>query len=230
MAFEMNTFISYEGLPVNSGGAHSLRQKPVDLIYSDTLIFLQKFTNCSTPIEFDLTFYSSQDGTYRTLPTLWQLIKTLGIPSYNNWNLGRVRKHFFAWNLQHKDKGKAFQILDKFSNLQENQYGPIVLSFKWHFQFIDQLTKQVLEGQNKIPIIDSRYHNSQIYLRPGQKSTMSVWLTLPFSNLNDKNKDYIKSMTNLLPFKSSNKHWRLWRKSKNENWSQQIININAANL
>jgi hypothetical protein len=223
----MDRFISYEGLPINSGGSHSLGKKSVDKIYSDTLEFLHQFTNCSQPIESQLIFYSSQNGSYKTAPTLWQLVKSFGIPSCNIWNLAKIRQHFFTWKLQRGGIEMAFKCLHTFSNLPENQYGPIVLSLKWHFQFIDPLTKEVLEGQDKIPVVDSRQYNSQIHLRLGQKSTISAWLTLPFSELDDDSKKYIKSMTNQLPFYPSDKHWRLWKKSKKENWVPQVIDINA---
>lgn len=223
----MDRFISYEGLPINSGGSHSLGKKPVDKIYSDTLNFLEKFTNGCKPIESHLVFYSSQNGSYKTVPIIWQLVKSFGIPSYNNWNLGKNRQHFYTWKLQPGDTKKAFKLLHTFSNLPENEYGPIVLSFKWHFQFIDPLTKEVFEGQDEIPVIDSRQYNSQIYLRLSHKSTISAWLTLPFSELNDNSKKYIKLMTNHLPFNTSDKHWRLWKKSKKENWVSQAIDINA---
>lgn len=58
----MDTFISYEGLPANSGGAHSLGKKPVDIIYSETLRFLQTFTNGDEAKGIELTFYSSQNN------------------------------------------------------------------------------------------------------------------------------------------------------------------------
>jgi hypothetical protein len=224
----MDTFITYEGLPVNSGGAHSLGKMQVDNVYADTLTFLKKFASNDTPTKTDLIFYSSQNGSYKMLPNLWSIIKVFGIPTYNNWKLGNTRQHYFTWKLKFSDREKAFQILEKFSKLPANDFGPIVLSLCWHFSFIDPISKEILDGQDKIPIMDFRQHNSQLYLRLGQKSTISVWFAFPFQELNDKSRDYISSVSRALPFKPSDKHWRFWRRSKSDKWNPHILDINAS--
>jgi hypothetical protein len=224
----MDKFITYEGLPVNSGGSHSLGKKKVEIIYADTLRFLKTFTDTDIPTNIDLIFYSSQTGTYKTLPNIWKLIRIFGIPHYDSWKLRNIRQHFFTWKLKYSDCNKAFKVLDDLLKLPTNGYGPIVFSFYWKFNFVDPVSKKVLEGQDKIPVIDFRQHNSQLYLRLGQRSTISVWFAFPFQELNEKNREYISSVSTALPFKPSDKNWRLWRKSKTDNWNPQILDINAS--
>ncbi len=224
----MDTFISYEGLPVNSGGAHSLSKKPIDKIYFETVAFLQTFANCEDANETELTFYSSQNKSYKAVPILWSLTKIFGIPSHNSWDLGSVKQHFYAWKLKRSDTQKGFEILEKYRHLPQNQYGPIVLSFKWQFHFVEKNTKRALSGQDKLPIIDSRQQNSQIYLRLGQRPTISVWFAFPFTSLDENASNYISSLINHLPFKPSEKHWRIWRQSNHGNWRPEKLDINAS--
>lgn len=81
----------------------------------------------------------------------------------------------------------------------------------WRFKFISPQTGQVLSGHDDIPVVDERLHNSQIYLRFAQHVTVSLWLTLPFTDLNDDAVNYIKLLTDSLPFNISNNNWKLWK-------------------
>lgn len=97
--------------------------------------------------------------------------------------------------------------------------GPLVLSFEWRFLFTKD--GKVLPGQDDMPLLDDRLGNSmsRFYLRLGSKqSSASVWFVFPFEKLDEKNQSFIKTIVKDLPFKLSDKHWRLWRKSKNDNW------------
>ncbi len=221
----MDAFITYEGLPINHGGAHSLGNKPIQNIYSQIKKILQNFSNSNQATEIDLIFYSSQDGTYKTLPILWALAKEFGIPSYKKWDMVSYNQHLFNWRLSQKDIEKGLMIVDKFSHLPKNKFGPITLSLKWHFHFISQESKLELKGQNQLPIIDSRNHNSQLYVRFGQKSTISAWFAFPFETLDKNAYDYISRIVQDLPFKPSEKHWRIWQKSSKGNWTPKVVNI-----
>jgi len=224
----MDAFISYDGLPIKSGGAHSLGNKSIDKIYSEATAFIHTFTNSDNPKAINITFYTSQNRSYKTLPILWDLTKCLGIPSYNSWDLGTVKQRLFTWKLKISEIQKGFQILEKYMDLPDNPYGPVVLSMFWKFHFIDKGTKKVLPDQDKIPEIDFRQENSQLYLRLGQRSTVSVWFAFPFSSYDRYASDYINSLAEYLPFKLSKNHWRIWKLSKNGNWIPNKIEINTA--
>lgn len=217
----MDTFITYEGLPINSGGAHSLSKKPVEKIYLETMAFLKTFTDSDRPKEVGVTFYTSQNKSYKTLPILLSLTKRLGVPLHNSWDLGSVKQDFYTWRLKNNNIQSGFEILEKYKDLPSNPYGPVVLSLKWQFYFVDKDTKRVLPGQDKIPVLDIRQQNSQIYLRLSQKSTISVWFALPFSATEGYAQEYVNSLCSHLPFKPSEKHWKIWRKSKSGIWSPQ---------
>lgn len=78
----------------------------------------------------------------------------------------------------------------------------------------------------EIPILDFRMHNSQIYLRLSSiKSTASVWFAFPFDELTEDNLKYLDGIQKTLPFKFSKHSWRLWKRSKNDNWTPRKILI-----
>ena len=220
----MQAFLSYEGLPIKSGGGHSMGKKTPDEVYSNVKAFLASYTNAVLPEFFDLTFYSSQQKAYKTLPHLWRLVKIFGIPTWKWWNL-EVRQHLFNWKIRSAKLDAAFKQLETFSQLPENPFGPLVLSIKWQFYFTEPRTASILPGQQQLPLIDFRNQNSQLYMRLGKRSTISVWFAFPFEVIDDNCKHYLASVVKALPFKPSEKHWRLWKLSKNYNWIPKSINI-----
>jgi hypothetical protein len=79
---------------------------------------------------------------------------------------------------------------------------------------------------DQIPVIDFRLQNSRIYLRLQQRSTISIWFVFPFEELNETSRQYLAALSAALPFRPSDKHWRLWKKSKAGNWNPSVIDMN----
>ncbi|MEO5681253.1 MAG: hypothetical protein ABIQ88_01365 [Chitinophagaceae bacterium] len=221
----MKAFITYEGLPLNSGGAHSLGTKSPEKVYSDATKFIETFTTAKRPASLKVIFYASQSGAYKSLPILWELIKKMGLPSFGSWNLKQNKQRFFTFKLRGIKTGLS--ILEKYSGLPNNEYGPIVISVLWHFKFIDPRSRETLPGQHEIPSLDERIYNSEIYLRLSRKSTISVWLAFPFSSLDEYALKYISDATDCLPFKPSDKHWKIWKQSAKGNWTSKTLTLNA---
>lgn len=69
----MNKFISYEGLPINSGGAHSVSRKSPKANYEETLDFLNLFANKTQPKSIELTLHESEKKEYSALKLLPKL-------------------------------------------------------------------------------------------------------------------------------------------------------------
>lgn len=221
---ELKTFISYEGKPITGGGAHMLGKKHFLEIYDQTRQFLDDFTTNNQVQNPTLTLYSSQQGTYKTAPILWRLVKTFGIPSYNWWKLAHTQ-HFFTWKLNIRSIDKAIALLQQYNDLPKNDFGPLTLSLYWQFHFIDPNTKTIFPHQELLPEIDFRQKNSQIYLRLGQRSSASVWFAFPFSKIEQPEKKYLSALVKKLPFKPSDKYWRIWQRSNNGNWIPKVLDL-----
>ncbi|OYX22212.1 MAG: hypothetical protein B7Z06_11950, partial [Flavobacteriales bacterium 32-35-8] len=156
---------------------------------------------------------------YSTLKLITKLSLKYGIPKSDNGGL----LNCWIWKLSTKDIGNGFEILELNKDLPNNPQGPLVLSFLWHFSFKDPKTNATLLNQDKLPELDFRIKNSRIYLRTSNKSTISVWFALPFEQLEKYEIDYINELKSSLPFKSSQKHWRIWKKSEKGNWNPSKI-------
>lgn len=207
----MNTFISYDGLPISSGGAHSIGSLSPKEVYGSLVTFLNACTTNPAP-EVELLFNPSV--TTGSMRMVWQLTKMFGCPK---WNMNHVQQEW-VWTVKNKKVDAALEAL-KLSDA-------LGLTFLWKFKFIHPDTKMVLDGQEAIPVLDERLYNSQIYFRTLQKSTVSAWFTLPFHSFSEA-ANYFAPFTALLPFTPSPKHWRIWKCSKNGNWKPRRIEENA---
>lgn len=222
----MNKFISYDGLPVNSGGAHGLGKKTVTESYTDTLYFLKMYADTVFPHEIGLTLYKDKSFNYRKLK--WKLMKRFGLfPKSSSWDMGDYKQRFWTWKLKSNEIAEGLDILVKNSDLPEHQFGPLTISILWHFKFVDPMTKERIPNQELIPTLDFRIHNSRALLTLKKKSTLSVWFAFPFESDNGEFEIYIKELVKHLPFKPSAKQWRLWTKGDKGNWTPKKVEVNA---
>ncbi|MFY9241728.1 MAG: hypothetical protein WAO74_01730 [Polaribacter sp.] len=217
----MDKFISYEGLPINSGGAHSVNRKSSKVTYEETLNFLNLFADRTKTESIELTLYQSEKKEYSSLKLILKLTLKFGIPKMRND--GWLKN--WSWSLSQNNIEKGFEMLKLNSELPKNIFGPISLNFKWNFHFKNPKTNKVLPNQKLIPLLDFRNKNSKIYLRLSEKSTISVWFAFPFEKLGKYELEFIKTLSSKLPFKPSEKHWRIWKKSEKGNWIPRKLEI-----
>ncbi|QNR24541.1 hypothetical protein [Croceimicrobium hydrocarbonivorans] len=217
----MKRFLSYEGLPIKSGGAHSVSRESPKVNYEKTLGFLNLFADNIKAESVELTLYKSKNKEYSVLNLLTELTIKFGIPKTKND--GWLKS--WTWSLKDENIQKGFEMLELNKDLPKNPVGPITLNFCWNFLFKDPKTNQVLPNQELIPVLDFRVKNSRIYLRLSQESTISVWFAFPFARIDKYESAFIGELKSKLPFKASDKHWRMWEKSSNGNWIPRKIEI-----
>ncbi|MEZ2337265.1 hypothetical protein AB6735_16590 [Mucilaginibacter sp. RCC_168] len=213
----MEAFITYDGLPLSSGGAHHLRTKSPHQIYASTFTFLEKYTDS---IYADKVYIQQLKF---NLKTALKYSLKFGMPSFE-WNnfLANGLKVVY-WPIYSKNLDKHINHIAETDELS--------LHILWKFKFIDFNSKEILPGQNEIPNIDIRLSNSQIYISlSALKSTASAWFAFPFSSLTADNLLYIQGIQELLPFKFSKYSWRLWKKSKSGKWIPEKFQFNSSKL
>ena len=210
----LKKFISYDGLPLKSGGAHSVSNADNHGIYLAVCDFLKCMTTDPPSVnKIILDISIKRKG---ATVSFWYMVMNFGLP---NWSSTGSVTGGFVWifYVSEKQINKAIELSKQFANL--------TLTMTWQFQFVNLKTKAVIKGQNDIPILDERLPNSQVYLRLSQKTTLSLWFTLPFDGLDKDEIDYIKLLKNKLPVKLSNNHWKVWTLSKNDNWISRKLDV-----
>lgn len=214
----LDTFISYDGLPLKSGGAHSISNADNHGIYLAVCDFLKFMT--TDPPSFNRIILDNSIKQKGATVSFWYMVMNFGLPDWSS--TGSITGGFvWIFDVSEQQIAKAIGLSKQFVN--------VTLTMIWRFQFINIKTKTTIKGQNDIPILDERQPNSQVYLRLSQKTTMSLWFTLPFDGLDSEAIAYIKLLKNKLPVKLSNNHWKVWTLSKNGNWIGRKLDISITN-
>src|SRR6187549_642122 len=137
----MDKFVSYEGLPINSGGAHALGKKTVREAYTQTRDFLKTYTDNSVPHNLSITLYKADNFDFRKLK--WKLMKKYGFfPRRDNWDFGDTKQKLWTWDLNIDRIEEGLNILEEQENLPEHQYGPLTLNILWNFKLVNPDTKE----------------------------------------------------------------------------------------
>ncbi len=223
----MDNFISYNGLPVSSGGGHGLgKLKPFEA-YQKTKEFLQKFGDNSFPNLITLEQYKAENNEYNSSELHWEARKKFGwLPRKEVWKFPEGKQRLWHWNIAYRRKDAAIKYLEKLEELPKHQFGPLDIRMNWQFKLIDLQTKKLLPGQHRLPTIDFRIPNNSARLTLSHTSTLAIWLAFPFSDPeNEEFQSYVAEMKMHAPFEFSQKHWRFWKKSESGNWHPSKIKI-----
>lgn len=220
----MDRFITYDGLPIKSGGAHSLGKLNMEDSYQKTKEFILNHTDSELPSDIRLTIYESPSGDYDAIKLKRKASKLFGLfPKKGNGYLSDKQIRYWEWKVKANDFNKAFGFVQE-NNIKIRQIlGPIEISCLWVFKFKSLKTGNIYPDQDKIPQLDIRQKNSQIYLKLSNKSTLSAWFAFPYADFDSDFKKIVDNMQTDLPFQFSDKSWRQWTLSKNNNWISRKI-------
>jgi hypothetical protein len=210
----MDSFMLYNGLPVGSGGGHRVNKNFLE-VYTSISFFLEQYSNNPDSYNVDIIFAPGHNGS--GLKMFCRLCKHFGFPRWAFCQYIATKNSSFAWFVGKGNLNKAMQLTDNFPGL--------TLSIAWRFRFTDPVSKLMLPEQDKIPVIDKRMFNSQVYLRSGNPATVSVWFTIPFNPVSNADVAYLKLIKRDFPIKLSTKHWKIWKKSKKGTWASKNVDI-----
>lgn len=223
----MESFISYDGLPIRSGGGHSLGKLNPKEAYERTKGLLQQFGDNSFPNEITLEQYRAENNEFNSSQLHWETRKKFGwFPRREVWRFPDGKQRLWHWKIPYRKKDAALKHLNKLKELPKHEFGPLNIRMNWNFKLIDLQTKKLLPNQHLIPTIDFRLPNNSARLTLSHKSTLAIWIVFPFSDpSNEEFRMYLEDMKKVAPFKFSDKNWRLWKKSKKGNWNPNKIEI-----
>jgi hypothetical protein len=207
----MKAFITYDRL--NAGqNVHSISKCSPKKLLTQIQTFLDTFTNCQKA-EYS-TLYIAKSN----LRDLFSYSVNFGILGVDISGLKSLKKGALYFKIPEKKTDFAITILEQ--NIDS------LLSIKWQFLFIDNISRDLLPNQDKIPILDERAGKySWIYARISHReSTISPCFAFPYPDVGDINRTYILELQKHLPFQFSENSWRKWQLSSKGNWYSRSIN------
>ncbi len=217
--------ISYDGLPVGSGGGHGLGRLAARDAWSATQAFLRACTTAGTPTQLTLTLNSVEDDA----PAVVDRCRTSAVAALDLHPSPHESRDYggkgtgLIWKLAVDQADAAIAWREALGPLPSNWLGgPAVLAIDFQLRFRAATGEQELPYQEPACYLGQPYDGygtrlgeSRCRLTVSSRSSLSVIFFLPFEAPGPELWSYVAFLQSRLPFKFSSRHWRHWRLTKN---------------
>lgn len=202
------TAITYEGLPISSGGAHGLGRIGLRDAYEQTTSFIDSCMKLVAP--------RGQAFYFQHVPEL---------PDFPDWEplfrekFGGGRDRRIA--VLDSQVDAAMEFLEQVDPQPKNRWGMAPLWFitSWRVQVLDPATREPFPGQDSSRFSGVPYDaavalgESRLSLMLSNRASLGVALCLP--DMDDSRLPEVVSwLQEHAPFRFSSKHWRQWTPTK----------------
>jgi hypothetical protein len=215
-----SSVITYDGLPISSGGAHGLRTRSPKVALEQVRDFLRMCTDNSSPSDVFVEVIVSRSFQKEfTVPLAERLTAHLGTP---------IRRHAGAEDIAHRWTLTAHQIDEHVELIAQAcplprhpfKIQPFVVAALFKFRLVSQETNVALPCQdvayygNFSPRPGQLMGESQLYARISERSTVSLFLNFPFQERSESFLAAAAYVQANLPFLLSPNQWKQWRSTK----------------
>jgi hypothetical protein len=199
--------VTYTGLPVSSGGAHSLGRTSSRSAHERTIRFLDQCTAPDGARAYAISFPAD-----RVSP---RVAPPVGLRDEVERRFGR------AGDIPESRVGDALDFLDEIAPQPTNRYGmaSVWLTMRCRFRLLDPATGRPLPGQDPQRFEGVEYAwsvplgMSTMLLSLHDHATLALDLCIP-DPTDDLLRRLIPWLASNLPFRFSPKHWRAWTPTK----------------
>jgi hypothetical protein len=212
------SIITYDGLPLSSGGGHTLRTRDPLAARDQVRNFLSCCTDCGGPQKASIEVITGGSVPAEfSLPLVKKLSAELGVParrgSYgsgaiaHSWPIAPAQVDGFVAHI-----AQAIPLPVLPFRLQ-----PLTVTAAYKFHLLDPRSRATLPWQN--PGFYGNFSTapgqflgeSQIYARISERSTVSLFLSFPFDDVSEELITTAGFVRAHLPFPLSANHWKRWR-------------------
>lgn len=214
-----NSIVTYDGLPISSGGGHVLRSRNPRQCYDQLTRFLKTCTADVAPTRFSVEVVSGNGiPDSFSAPLIASLTERFGKP--RNQGLGNNTGQ--TWPITDDDVGDMLSLIESLEPLPVHPHGfpTICLSMLSSFQLVDPSSGAPLPNQTPAhyrhfkPGLAQLPGVSQSLARISDRTTFSLFLNFPFVETGHELGACIRFVQNHLPFQLSKSHWKRWTLTK----------------
>ena len=208
--------VTYEGLPLSSGGAHKLRTKGFVDAWRRVEHFLKECTDFAVPEEVVIELLEGAGLPAAFVTPLKQRFM-LEFPVVRSRAVGDAVGH--QWSVARERLPALLQDLESVQPLPDFLVQPLIVHVALKFRFVDRLTRKTLPFQSPSDYLqqDARCAGHRLSLGSSvasaglsTRSTLFVFFSLPFAEVNAEFRNYVDVLATAAPFTFSDKHWKVW--------------------
>lgn len=205
--------VTYDGLPISSGGAHSLGRMSRRVAFSATLEFLETCTEPLGQPEYTVTVHDVPE-----LPRQTHLESELE----NRFGRGRILV------LSPDEVPEVLDFLDEADPQPTNQWGmaPIWFRATTRFRLLDPVTGTALPGQN-VQLEEQVGYRNEVRLSLDNAARLGITFCIPDADPGLLSR-LLPSLQEHAPCKLSPKHWRSWTPTKVGTLKSRVLDVSGA--
>lgn len=217
------SIITYDGLPLSSGGGHRLRTRDPLAALHQVHNFLSSCTDCRGPQKASIEVITGESIPAEfSLPLVKKLTAELGEPARRgSYGAGAIAH---SWPIAAAQVDDWVRWIAQASPMPVLPYRlqPVTVTAVYKFHLLDPRSRATLPWQNPgfygnfSAVPGQLLGESQLCARISERSTVSLFLSFPFDDVSD---DLIRTAGSIrahLPFPLSTTRWKRWRLAKNE--------------
>jgi hypothetical protein len=219
--------ITYDGLPIASGGAHRLRTQDIETAANSLQSFVNAVSADSMPsaVQFELVsgpgtderrfaeLVAEHDARYGK-----RRIQALGKHRASRWNVPTSA-------LKELVARSAFISSDQ----RDIAIQPVAILASWTINLIDPRSGRLLPHQDPqdyggFAVGDGRLlGRSTVFARLASRTTANLWLSLPFQEPTEEARIVASHIQVHFPCSLSQKHWKRWDLTKSRTYRARKI-------
>ncbi len=212
--------ITYDGLPISSGGAHKLRTRGFVETAQSLSDFVSSVCVDSKPSNLTLELVNGGDVEEKKFSRLYNdACSQYGLKKFTR-GLGDYVGH--QWGLDVNTLHEIAARLEELRPIALAGYAgwQVVLHATWELKFRDKDAQSPIPYQTRLDYneFEVRWQvflgESGMYARISEKSTAAIFLSLPFEDVSSDCVELAKRVREAFPGRLSSKHWKRWSLTK----------------
>lgn len=212
--------ITYDGLPVSSGGGHTLRTKGPAAGFHALQSFVDSISLETVPTQLWVELLEGDAVSAEYFSTLSNSFTAEFGNQVKERTLGDWTGHI--WNLGPRDLQGIIQELENVRPIPMTPYaGPaVVITVFWNLVLFEVKTRGRLPHQFLGEYADFKIDparalgESFIAGRISEKTTCNLFLSLPYVEATDEARQIAQEIQKRFPVRLSPKHWKAWKLTK----------------
>jgi len=214
------SIITYDGLPISSGGAHSLGKLSPTSTWSSIDRFITRCTAPLSDINFSVEVLEGSDIPEEFSKRMRKNIKQILGRHSHAQNNGFAKA--FSWELPKNRLSEVLDLFDASCPFPKHKYSVKIatLYISSTFHLLDRSGTHVLKHQGRENYLnyDTDYERflgeSMLLGSISSNSSLNIFLSLPFEEITEDFQSNIHFLQDNLPFKFSPIQWKRWHVNK----------------